>query len=75
MSVQPAANIYALGFGTRPENVEIPHIDTRDPSSSDVNYPLGKQWINTSTDSIFILTSFSVSIGVMSANWKRFVTI
>lgn len=75
MSVQPAANVYALGFGTRPENVEIPHVDTRDPSSSDVNYPLGKTWINTKSDSIFMLTSFSVSLGMMSANWKQLTTM
>jgi hypothetical protein len=52
MGFQPGANLYTAGFGSRPENVEVPHIDTRAPAASDVNYPVGKSWINKSANAI-----------------------
>ena len=69
MTFQPGANLYTAGFGSRPENVEVPHIEKRDPSTSDVNYPIGKRWLNTISEEEFILYSFSASGGVTQANW------
>lgn len=69
MSFQPGANLYTAGFGSRPENVEVPHIEKRDPAQSDVNYPIGKRWLNTVSEEEFILYSFSVVSGVTSAVW------
>lgn len=69
MTFQPGAVFGTTSFGLRPENVEVPHIDTRDPTASDVNYPLGKVWINRLTPAEFTLLSFSTVGGVLSASW------
>lgn len=69
MTIQPGANVYTQGFGSRPENVEVPHFDTRAPKSTDVNYPQGKRWVVTTANSEYVLTSFTTSNGVTSANW------
>src|SRR5260221_1584431 len=70
MTIQPGANLYTQGFGSRPENVEIPFITTRDPTSSDAaNFPIGKVWINTVTPSVSTLGAISVVNGIASATW------
>jgi hypothetical protein len=70
MTIQPGANVYTQGFGSRPENVEVPHLDVRAPAVTDVNYPIGKRWINTVGSTEYSLTSFSTSNGVISASWS-----
>lgn len=70
---QPGAMLYTQSFGVRPENVEVPTIQVRNPTSSDVNYPIGKTWINTTANDSFLLTSFSSSGGVLTANWQSIV--
>ena len=69
MTVQHGANLYTQGFGSRPENVEIPHIDVRPPGVTDVNYPIGKRWIDQIGNAAYTLTSVSASLGTLSANW------
>lgn len=68
MTIQPGANVYTQGFGSRPENVEVPHIDARAPASTDINYPLGKRWIFTG-NAVYELIGFTTSNGVTSATW------
>lgn len=75
MSFQPGANLYTAGFGNRPENVEVPHIDTRDPSPMDLNYPIGKSWLNTVSNEEFILFKFQVISGISQAVWSSPVGI
>lgn len=70
MGFQPGANLYGIGVGARPENVEVPHLDTRAPAASDVNYPVGKVWINTSGNAAYILTSMTSFNGAVTANWE-----
>lgn len=70
MGFQPGANLYTAGFGSRPENVEVPHIDTRAPAASDVNYPVGKPWINQSANAAYVLTSLTSLNGTVTANWQ-----
>jgi hypothetical protein len=69
MTFQPGANNYAVAFGTRPDSVEVPHIDIRAPASTDVNYPIGKLWINTVTGSQYVLTALSSLGGTLAATW------
>jgi hypothetical protein len=71
MTFQPGANVYTQGFGSRPENVEFPHIDVRAPASTDTNYPVGKKWVYTNT-AVYELLGFTTSNGVTSANWVEF---
>lgn len=68
MVFQPGGNLYAVAFGARPENVEVPHYDTRAPASTDVLYPIGKEWIYVG-QSIWKLLSISSVAGVTTANW------
>jgi len=65
---QPGANVYTQGFGSRPENVEVPHYDVRAPTTTDVNYPLGKWWLYVG-NSLWYLLSLSSAGGSLSANW------
>ncbi len=69
MSVQPGAVVYTQGFGSRPENLEVPHIDTRAPTSYDVIYPVGKKWVDTAGNATYTLTSLSTQGGVAQATW------
>jgi hypothetical protein len=69
MSTQGPAGLYSQGFGTHFENVEIPWISNRAPTSSDVNYPVGKHWINSLANTVYELTSFTSAGGTITANW------
>lgn len=69
MTIQPGANVYTQGFGSRPENVEVPHIDVRAPATTDTLYPVGKRWIDTSGGAEYSLINLSTSNGIVSANW------
>lgn len=68
MTIQPGANVYTQGFGSRPESVEVPHIDVRAPTSSDVIYPIGKRWIYAG-NADYTLVELSTSGGITTATW------
>lgn len=70
MTFQPGATVYTQSFGSRPENVEVPHLDVRAPTTTDILYPIGKQWIDQVGNASYVLTSFSASGNVTSANWQ-----
>lgn len=69
MTVQPGANLYSQGFGSYPENVEIPVISNVNPAPTNVNYPIGKRWINQANNTTWELTSISSLQGIVVANW------
>ncbi len=69
MSTQPGAVLNTFSLGNRPEGVEVPTIQSRAPTSSDWNYPLGKQWIDKLGGQAYFLTSVTSSGGVNTANW------
>lgn len=69
MSFQPGATVYTQSFGSRPENVEVPHIDVRAPTTTDVKYPIGKVWVDTVNQASYTLTDLNTSQGVISATW------
>lgn len=71
MTIQPGAQLYTLGFGNRPENVEVPFISNRAPSSMDTNFPIGKRWIDTVGQNEWILVGLSSVGGVLSAIWSQ----
>lgn len=70
MSFQPGAVLNTQAFGNRAENVEVPHIDTRAPTSSDYLYPIGKYWINKTANTVYFLTSQSSSASGTTSNWQ-----
>lgn len=70
MTFQPGANVYTQGFGSAPENVQVPHIENREPTIYDIDYPIGKAWVNPSANEEYVLTSLNVSNGVTTADWE-----
>lgn len=69
MPFQPGSANYTQAFGTNPENVEVPHIDVRPPTSTDILYPVGKVWVDTVGNSSYTITSLSTSGNVTTASW------
>ena len=63
------ANLYVGSFGTKPENVEVPVIQSRAPTSMDTNYPIGKRWVDRVLRSEYVLTDLTSPQGVMTAFW------
>ena len=68
MTFQPGANLYTQGFGSRPENVEVPHYDVRAPATTDILYPIGKDWI-WPNNGVWKLLGVTSTAGVTTANW------
>jgi len=60
---------YGVGVGIKPNASNVPVILTRAPATTDWQYPLGQIAVNKSGNAAYILTSFSSSAGVTSANW------
>ena len=66
------AMLYTQGFGSRPENVEIPIIQNRAPTAQDTQkgfLPIGKRWIDETNNAEYVLTSYSTSGGPLTATW------
>ncbi len=62
--------IYAQSFGTANENIAIPFVSDINPGYSDVNFPLGKRWINTLTNAVYSLSSIQNNIATwLSLNY------
>lgn len=66
---QPGANLYTQGFASRPENVEVPHIDVRAPAATDLLYPLGKRWVDRVNQNEYTLVAVISTAGINSAVW------
>lgn len=66
---QPGSMNYTQAFGSSPNSVAFPHIDIRAPGVNDVRFAVGQRWIDTVAGNEYSLTSFSVSVGITTANW------
>ncbi|RPJ76328.1 MAG: hypothetical protein EHM20_07605, partial [Alphaproteobacteria bacterium] len=66
---QPGANLYGVAVGTHPEGVEVPFITTRAPTTADVLFSIGKNWIDTVGGNVYVLVSLSSAGGALTANW------
>jgi hypothetical protein len=65
----PGAMVYTQGFGSSPLNVSFPFISNRAPTSLDVNFPIGKRWIDTLGETEHTLVSQSSVGGILSSTW------
>lgn len=70
------ANVYTQGFGSAPLAALgcIPIVSTVSPSSTNVNgpagnYAIGQEWVNTTSNTTYVLTSLQASNGQLSATW------
>lgn len=70
MTFQPGAMVYTQGFGSRPENIEVPFLSNRPPAATDVNFPLGKRWVYIG-DSEWVLVALTSTGGVLTADWVQ----
>lgn len=79
MTIPNGANLYTQGFGSRPEDVEIPIVSPRAPTTQDTRgavgpYPIGKRWIVEGTEALYYLGSYSTTQGLVTANWVLVLT-
>lgn len=79
MTIPNGANLYTQGFGSRPEDVEIPIVSPRAPTTQDTrgpvgSYPIGKRWIVEGTEDLYYLGSYSTTQGLVTANWVLVLT-
>lgn len=63
-------SVDALAVGRSSTNAFITVFSTRNPNSLDVNYTLQQRWYNTTLQSEWILTGFSVVSEVKTADWQ-----
>lgn len=68
MGFQPGQNLYTQGFGSYPENIEVPFISDRSPTINDILFPIGKHWLKKGVGE-YVLVSFTNTLGVITANW------
>jgi hypothetical protein len=73
LGFQPGAMLNTLGFGNRPENVEVPHYDIRVPNTADILYPVGKWWLYVG-NSLWYLQSLTSASNITTANWVQITT-
>jgi len=61
--------VYTQGTGSASTDVFVTKISEKNPSPSDVNYPVGKRWVNSTTGIEFILIGQTSNNGQIFANW------
>jgi hypothetical protein len=66
-----ANSLYPLASGVTSSNPFVDQFETRDPTPSDVNFPIQKKWLNTATNDFWELKSFNSFSGVTTANWIK----
>lgn len=69
MSSPQANSIYSSTSGTTSTDVFIAVLSSVNPSGSDINYPVQKRWVNTTTKEEFILVGYTSFNGQIQANW------
>lgn len=72
-TVTRSSNFNVVAYGSKSENVEIPIVMNRDPLIHDINFPIGKRWINTLQNNVFSLLSFEFHGLLKTANWSNLV--
>lgn len=67
---QPVVNsLYGVGFSSASNDISVNILSLRDPTASDVNYPVQKRWVNTTDGAEWILQTFITTNGVITATW------
>jgi hypothetical protein len=61
----------ALAVGRSSTNPFITTFQTRDPGTTDVNWPVQQRWFNTNLNREWILLSLTVVAGVTTADWVQ----
>jgi hypothetical protein len=64
-----ANELYPVANAITSSNPFVVVFQTRDPTTSDIQYPIQKVWLNTATENFWFLQNFTTSAGVLSAHW------
>ncbi len=75
MNIITPSNIYSQGFGSVSQGVSIPVIAYRDPTEEDISFQIGQRWVNTLTNLVFTLGSFTKSYLDITANWISLIPL
>jgi hypothetical protein len=62
---------YPVANATASSNVFVDVFNNRNPTSSDVQYPVQKKWFNTENNSFWILIGFTTNQGIITADWEE----
>lgn len=62
-------NNYSVSTGSNSNDAQVIIFQTGSPTTSDINFPIGKIWIDTSTSNLWILQDFTSTSGYPQANW------
>jgi hypothetical protein len=65
---------YSIGTGSNSNNAQVIIFEDRDPTADDTNYPIKKQWFNSTLNNFWILESFDTTSGYPQAVWEQFGT-
>ena len=60
---------YSVANGANSNNAQVIIFQSYGPTSSDINFPIGKIWVDTSTSNLWILQNFVTTSGYVQANW------
>jgi hypothetical protein len=71
MSTNPTVPniVNTVATGGVSTSIFIDVFESRNPTTTDVNYPVQKKWFNTTSGEYWILQNFSSLGGVVTANW------
>lgn len=64
--------VYPVANASVSTNAFVDMFNTRDPNGNDLNYPIQKKWLNTTSGNYFVLEKFTSSAGVVQAVWIKF---
>lgn len=67
-----ANELYPVTNATTSSSPFVVQFQSRDPTTSDVQYPIQKVWLNTSTNQFWFLKNFTTNSGITLANWITF---
>lgn len=66
----PVSNeVYTVATGTASTSPFINVVAARNPTTSDIQYPVQKRWVNSATGLEYFLLNFISTGGVVQANW------
>lgn len=73
MTQPPSMAIYGLGATSLNSTDLFPVFQPRDPTNLDINYSIGKIWVNNvgTPNAVFMLTSFTSVSGQVLATWVQ----
>jgi hypothetical protein len=59
----------ASTVGRTSSNPFVDEFQARDPTTADIQYPIQKKWLNTTTNALWELKNFNSNSGITTANW------